>query len=93
MKLTKDEIGRVVVKIVQEWKNQHAVIFSGDETRLKNLLTQAFQTELEKEDTLHLEVEKMLAKFESKFQSGELDRNKMFHMIKAQLAKEMKIIL
>ena len=52
MKLTKDEIGRVLVKIIQEWKNQHAVVFSGDDTRLKSLLSLAFQTELEKEDTL-----------------------------------------
>ena len=93
MRLTKDEVTRVVAKILQEWKIHQAVVFPNDETRAKNLLVQAIVSELEVEDQLNADVEKFLAKYEPQFQSGELDRKKMFAMVKAQLAKEKKLVL
>lgn len=93
VKLTPEEIQRILVKLIAEWKQRDLLKVTVDETRLREALAATITRELKLEDDLNAEVEKMLAKFDRQFASGQLDRRKMHGMVKAQLAKERKIVL
>ena len=93
MRLTAEEVSRIVEKLIQEWKSSKFMTVRAPDEKLKRLLNEVILKELRVEDDLNRDVEQMLAKHEKDFQSGKLDRRKMFAMIKNQLAKERKIIL
>ena len=79
--------------ILIDWKSSNALHIKGQDEQIKLLLNEIFLKELKVEEELNVEVEKMLSKYEKEFQSGKLDRRKMFQMIKNQLAKEKKVVL
>lgn len=93
MKITPEEVTRILYKLLDQWKTNNLVKDIHDEFKLKNALNDTFMKSLKGEEDLNKEVEQMLAKYEKQFDRGELDRRKMFQMIKTQLAKEKKIIL
>ncbi len=93
MRLKPEEISFLVTKILAEWKKSGYVTFTGPEDNLHRRLEEIFHTDLGSEENLNAEVEKVLAKYEKEFAKGTLDRRKMFQMVKAQLAKDKKVVL
>lgn len=93
MRLTQEEITKILNKLIAEWKTHDLIKTTVDDARLRTLLNDTFVKELKKEDDLNQAVEDMLAKYEKQFERGELDRHKMHQMVKTQLAKERKIVL
>ena len=93
VKLKPEEIQRLVQKLIAEWKRTDLLKVTVDEPKLRQALTDTFLREQKLEDDLTAEVEKVLARFEKQLAAGELDRRKMHGMIRAQLAKERKIVL
>ena len=93
MKFRPEEVERIVGKLLDEWKAAKLVSWTLPEAKVKVRLIEVFLAELRVEDDLHREVEQMLAKYEKDFQSGKLDRRKMFQMVKKQLAKDRGIVL
>ncbi|MFH1262144.1 MAG: DUF507 family protein [Pseudomonadota bacterium] len=93
MKLNPDEVALIVKKILEEWKRQDLTKFKITDLELTNRLNEIFLADLRVEDDLNREVETMLGKYENQFQSGALDRRKMFLMVKAQLVKERRLVL
>ena len=55
-------------------------------------LQAVFLKNLQEEDELNKEVEKLLEKYEAQI-TGDMDRRKMFQMIKKQLVKERKLTI
>jgi len=93
MRLTEPEIQRIIEKLVAEWKSSQIVRFEIPELKLKERLAKIFIQELKVDDDLNKEVDKILQQYEKQFESGALDRRKMFQMVKNQLAKERRIVL
>lgn len=93
MRLTPEEVTRIVNRIISEWRNSKLAAVHGTDEAIRVELTETFLKELRVEDDLNKEVEQMLSKYDKEFQSGKLDRRKMFTMFKNQLAKERKVIL
>jgi hypothetical protein len=93
MKLTQEEIHRIVKRLAKEWKGQQLIYPKTTDHLLVEKLNEIFIKELRIEDDLNKEVEQLLEKYEKQFQSGALDRRKMYNMVKAQLVKERKIVL
>ncbi|MFH1017530.1 MAG: DUF507 family protein [Pseudomonadota bacterium] len=93
MKLSPDEVDRIVRRVLREWLNQKVAAAKVPEEKIHQKLNEIFLKELRVEDGLNAEVETMLTKYEKEFASGKLDRRKMFLLIKNQLVKERRIIL
>lgn len=93
MRLTQDEVTRILNKFIAEWRGHELVKTSVDDARLRTHLNDAFMKELKLEDDLNADVDTMLKQYEKQFERGELDRRKMHQMVKNQLAKERKIVL
>ena len=93
MRLKQQDIELIIHKILETWQNEESVEMHLSQHETAKYLSHDFSKELSIEDDLNQEVEKMLEQFSSQFDSGELNRTKMFAMVKKQLAKEKGIIL
>lgn len=93
LRLSEIEVSRIVDKLLSEWKLKNLVACVGKEQEIRHCLIDIFIQDLKVEEDLHKEIENILSKYEKQFESGALDRRKMFSMVKAQLVKERKIIL
>ncbi len=93
MRLTPEEVDRVVRTVLREWVGQKLASPKAPDEKIRQKLNEIFLKELRVEDDLNAEVETMLDKYEKDFASGKLDRRKMFLLIKNQLVKERRIIL
>ena len=83
----------MVDKLLLEWKQQPYVALKASESEVRDRMLQAFVADLMVEDELNKEVDEFLAKYEKQFSSGQLDRHKMFQMVKNQLIKERKLVI
>jgi hypothetical protein len=93
VKLTGEEVGLVVKKLLEEWKRENLMTGLVSDSELRDRLIEIFLKDLRVEDDLNAEVDTMLAKYEKEFEKGALDRRKMFLMVKAQLVKERRLVL
>ena len=93
MKLRPEEISHIIDRILMEWSSEKLATYPKGETSAKTQMTDDFVKELQVEDALNKEVDQLLQKYDAQFESGDLDRRKMFQMVKNQLMKEKKIIL
>lgn len=93
MKLTQDEVLLIVKKLLEEWKHESLISTETSDRDLLDHLSEIFVKELRVEDNLNQEVDQLLEKYDQQFESGALDRRKMFLMVKAQLVKEKGLVL
>ncbi len=93
MRLKPYEIERLAIKLATVLKETHAIEPIVSDQAMINGLVMIITKELSLEDQINVEVEKMLAKYENQFESGQLDRQKMYHLIKNQIVKDKKVIL
>jgi hypothetical protein len=92
MKLTTQQMQRIVDRVFKSWKSQNVVIFKEDEKKCFQKAFEYLQKDLQREQDLEKEVFKMLDELE-RSNPGSFQRHKMFPMLKQKLAKERKIIL
>ena len=93
MRLKPEEIDRISKKLLNNWKQKQLFVSSKPDHLILDVVLKTITSELRLEEDLNQEVENVLSQYEKKFESGELDRRKMFQMVKTQLAKEKKIVL
>lgn len=93
MRVTEEEVHRIVLKILSLWKEKNlAKIHPDKENQLQSFLKASFIKNLQVEDELNKEVEQLLKKYDAQISAG-MDRRKMFQMIKNQLIKERKLVI
>ena len=69
------------------------VALAGSHQALVETLGHAITEELSVEDKLNAEVRTLMKKYEAEIEKGQVDYQKMFLMIKKQLAKDRSVIL
>jgi hypothetical protein len=92
MKLTTNQIQRLVEKIFNQWKQQNVVQFKADEKVVLDKTVEILKADYQKINDLEKEVHKMLDQLE-KTNGGEFERYKMYPLIFKKLAKDKKVIL
>jgi len=92
MKLTTNQLQGIVERVFKFWKQKNIVTFKEDEKKVLSRGIELLKLEIQKEIDLDKEVSKKLDDLE-KTNPGEFQRHKMFHLMKAKLAKERKVIL
>jgi len=93
MKLSKERIAHMAESLAQRLTQQNLVTLTGSRQALVETLTHAITEELAVEDRLNAEVRALMKKYEAEIEKGHVDYQKMFQMMKKQLAKERGVIL
>ncbi len=93
MRLTKERIQAIAATTIGRLRKQGLLEITGTAEGLTNSLDHAITEELSVEDRLNAEVREILKKFESEFEKGRADYQKMFTMVKQKLVRERGLIL
>lgn len=93
MKLSRERIAHLAESLTQRLTQQKLVALSGSHQALVDTLGRAITEELAVEDKLNDEVRTLMKKYEAEIEKGQVDYQKMFQMVKKQLAKERGVIL
>ena len=79
--------------LAQRLTQQKMVAPAGSHQAMVETLGHAITEELAVEDKLNVEVRTLMKKYEAEIDRGQVDYQKMFLMVKKQLAKDRGIIL
>ena len=93
MRLNKERIQSIAATTVGRLRNQGLLEITGSTDNLTRSLDHAITEELALEDRLNAEIREILKKFESEFEKGHADYQKMFTMVKQKLVRERGLIL
>jgi len=92
MKLTQLQIEVIANKVLDQWKKQNLITFKVDEKKVLARMIEELKKDLQKEQDLEREVNRMLDDLE-RSNPGEFQRYKMYPILKKKIAKEKKVIL
>lgn len=93
MKLSRERIAHIAESLAQRLTQQKLVTLTGSPHALAETLIHAITEELSVEDRLNAEVRGLMKRYETEIAKGQVDYQKMFLMVKKQLAKERGLIL
>ena len=93
MRLTKERIHAIASTLLTRLQSQRHIDGPESSDSLLRGLEHAITEELSVEDRLNTEVREILKKFDSEFESGKADYQKMFTMVKQKLVRERGIVL
>jgi hypothetical protein len=93
MRIPHGRIEMMARAIVQRLVAQRAIAVHGPEAALITHVTGVIEGELAKEDQLNQEVRELLKQYQRQIDSGQIDYQRMFTMVKRQLAKERGVII
>jgi hypothetical protein len=93
MRLPKDRVAHLAEALARGLVQAGHVELTGQQRDLVDSLHRTITDELMVEDRLNLEVRELMKKYEREIESGQVDSQKMFLMIKKQLVKDRGIIL
>ncbi|MCB0272265.1 MAG: DUF507 family protein [Bdellovibrionales bacterium] len=92
MRLTEFEVSKIVHRIYLTWKNQKLIEPISSEGEVILSLEEIFLKNLQEEDALNAEVQKMVDQLIAK-SPEELDQRKLFQLVKNQLIKDRKLVI
>jgi hypothetical protein len=93
MKLTAERVRRLSEVVLARLQNEKLVEAPEAKKPIVEALEQAITYELQAEDRLNADVRNVLKTYEKEIERGQIDYQKMFSMVKRQLAKERGVIL
>ena len=93
MRLSKERVRHMAEALVARLVQDGHVALTGTSKSLVDALDQAVTDELSVEDRLNNEVRQLLKAYEHQIESGQVDYQKMFTMIRQKLVRERGIIL
>ncbi|MYA27753.1 MAG: DUF507 family protein [Nitrospira sp. SB0666_bin_27] len=93
MRVTEERIQLLATEVVDRLQEQGLLEVSGSKERLIRGVGKAITDELAVEDRLHAEIRTLLKQYDTEFESGRADYQKMFTMVKTKLVKERGLVL
>ena len=93
MRLSKKRVHHLAESLATRLHQEGCVELTGDRKAFVGVLDQAITQELAVEDRLNAEVRQLLKAYEQQIESGQVDYQKMFTMIKTKLVRDRGIIL
>lgn len=93
MKLTKEQVEKILRTVLEKLKEKDLVELKAAEPKVLERMTEAFLSDLRAEDSLDREVEEILKGHSGEIDSQRLDYRKMFNIVKGKLARERGLIL
>lgn len=93
MRVTEEHIRLLATTIVDRLQKQELLEIAESKERVVDVVRKAITDELAVEDRLHAEIRTLLQQYNSEFESGRLDYQKMFTMVKTKLVRERGLVL
>ena len=93
MRLSKERVKHMAESLAARLIQEGHVVLTGTHKALVDALDHVVTEELSVEDRLNSEVRQLLKSYEREIESGQVDYQKMFTMIKQKLVRERGIIL
>lgn len=93
MRLSKERVRHIADQVVGRLEEAGDIAVAGDRRSLVDALVRAITDELLVEDRLNEEVRRILETYERQIQEGQVDYQKMFHLIKQKLVRERGLVL
>lgn len=93
MRVTEEHIRLLATTIVDRLQKQELLEIVESKERVVDVVRKAITDELAVEDRLHAEIRTLLQQYNSEFESGRLDYQKMFTMVKTKLVRERGLVL
>ena len=92
MRLKEFQIQQICQKVLHTLRSKQLIIFKKNEPDILRRMTEIFVKDLRIEDDLNREVEKIIDQNAQKMGEN-IDRQKMFQLIKKQLIKERNLVI
>lgn len=93
MRLTKEQVEKIMHLVVGRLKEKELVEFKAAEQKVFERMVEIFLSDLRAEDSLDREVEEILKGHTGQIDSQKIDYRKMFSIVKNKLARERGIVL
>lgn len=93
MRLSLEHIDKISDLIVDAFLKKDIAVFKVDADRVKERIKEVILRNMEEEDELDREVEKILQSHAREMEEKGVDYRKMFRMVKNKLARERKFVL
>ena len=93
MRLSKERVRHMADSLAIRLEQEGHVVLTGQHKAFVDSLEQVVTDELSIEDRLNAEVRQLLKAYERQIESGQVDYQKMFTMIKQKLVRERGIVL
>lgn len=93
MRLKKEQIQKIAELILKRLKEKKIATFKVAEEKILNRIQEIIIKDLRVESDLDDEVRKMMEKYKAQIDSGHIDYQKMFQMIKKQLIKDRGLVI
>lgn len=93
MKLKKEEITKLSLRILKGLKEHGLIIPKAPEDKIQSRIELAIYKNVEEEALIEEQVKKIMEQYRSQIASGSIDPQKAYTMIKKQVAKERKFVL
>lgn len=93
MRISRGRIELMAKSIVQRLVAQQAITARGVEEALVARVVGIVEQELALEDRLNQEARELMRQYQRQIESGQIDYQRLFTMIKRQLAKERGVVL
>jgi len=91
MRITEEQVSKICHMILANLKERSLIELKVPEDKVLHRMKEIFIADLKVEDELNAEVEKILSEHEAEF--GDVDRRKMFLLIKKKLIKERNLVI
>ena len=92
MRLNEFQVKQICQKLLLALRSKQLIILKANETQVLAKMEEIFIKDLRVEDDLNREVEKLVDQHAAKA-GGEIDRQKLFLLIKKQLIKDRNLVV
>lgn len=92
MHLKKEQVGQLAHRITEDLKKS-GVLFKGTEEKILEKVAQVIQRNIDQELQIEDEVKRLMDQYKTQIASGSIDAQKVYQMIKRQVAKEKDFVL
>ena len=93
MRLKKEQIHKLSEQILRALKAKNLITLRKKEGEVLERIIKVIHDDLEAEAKLDEDARKMMDAYRDQIQSGSVDENRLFQMIKKQLAKDRKLTI
>lgn len=93
MKLSRQEVANICQKIFERFVSENIINIKGKKEEILKKMNELFIEELMVEERLNEEVREIMKQYRREIDSGKVDAQKLFEMIKKQLIKDRGLIL
>jgi len=93
MRLKKEQVQKISELVVKALGRTKAASFKVPEEKILLRVNEIVTHNLVQEDKLDEEVRRLMEQYQNQIAQGQLDRQKVFQMIKKQLVKERNLVI